>query len=134
LPLNPRKEALNDPPAFLPTQSAAVLRLALLVGTVRRNHLRALGAHHRVQSIAVVRFIADQVLRLRFDHVEVEGQLHEPDLMMVRGVRGHRQRQAVTIDDCHDIHAFFRVASARSRRRRPSPKQTWHQCSTPIHR
>ena len=60
----------------------------------------------RVELIAVVRVVADQVLRLRFDHVEVESQLHERHLVMVRRVRGHRQRQAVTIHNRHDFHAF----------------------------
>src|SRR5882757_3341216 len=37
LPLNPRKEALDDPAPLIPTQSAAVLGFVFLVGAVRRN-------------------------------------------------------------------------------------------------
>ena len=107
LPLNPCKEAFDDPAALVLTQSPTVPRLALgAVRLVQRKHLCALGAHGRVERIAVIRLIADQVLRPRLDHVKVEGQLHERDLMMVRGVRGHRQRQTVTIDNRHDFHAF----------------------------
>jgi hypothetical protein len=35
-----------------------------------------------IQRIAVVGAITDQILRLGFDHVEVEAQLHQADFMM----------------------------------------------------
>lgn len=79
MPLNPLKEALDDPSALVPTQSATVLRLAFSGRSVRRNHFCALGPHLPVELIAVIRFVADQVLRLRFDHVKVECQLNERD-------------------------------------------------------
>jgi hypothetical protein len=42
------------------------------VGTVRRDHLDAILSQRLVQWIAVIGAIANQVLRLGFDHVEVE--------------------------------------------------------------
>src|SRR5580658_8562836 len=54
LPLNPRKEALDGPAALVPTQSSTVLRLALFVGAVRRDHFRSLLAHRLIKLIAVV--------------------------------------------------------------------------------
>jgi len=111
--LNPGEEALDNPAALVATQPPPVFGLALdAVGLVRGDHLHALRTQLLIERIAVVRFIADQVLRLCLDHVEVKGQLHERDFMMVRGVRSHRQRQAVTIDNRHDFHAFS--ASRRS--------------------
>ena len=77
LPLNPGKEALDDPSPLVTTQSAPILGGRLSVGTMRRNHLNALVAHGLVERIAVVRVVADQVLRLCFDHVKVEAQLYE---------------------------------------------------------
>jgi hypothetical protein len=39
---------------------------------MRRDHLDAFLSELRIQRIAVISAIADQVFRLRFDHVEVE--------------------------------------------------------------
>src|SRR5262249_51166415 len=80
LPLNPRKEALDNPAALIAAQPPSVLRLAFdAVGLVRSDHLSALLAQLLIEWIAVVRAIADQVLRSCFDHVKVERQLHEGD-------------------------------------------------------
>ena len=59
-----------------------------------------------VERVAVVGTVADEVLRLGFDHVEVEAQLDQAHFVMVRGVRTDRERQAVAIHDRHDFHAF----------------------------
>src|SRR5579863_1787741 len=85
-------EEFGWPPGLVAAQPPSVLRLALgvAIATVRGNHLGALLSQLLVQLIAVVGFVADQVLRLRLDHVEVEGQLHERDLVMVRCVSRDR--------------------------------------------
>ena len=87
-------------------QPPAVLSLALAARLVRRNHFDALFAQLLVEPIAVVGLVANQVLGLRLDHVEVERQLHQRDLVVVRRVRRDRQRQSVAIDYRHDFHAF----------------------------
>jgi hypothetical protein len=48
---------------------------------VRGNHLNAFISKLRIEWIAV---ISDQGLRLRLDHVEIETQLHQRDLVIVR--------------------------------------------------
>jgi hypothetical protein len=76
LPLNPGEEPLDDPASFVAAQPSTVRGLvADAIGTVRRDHLRALFAQCRVEFVTVIRAVADQILRLRFDHVEVEGQM-----------------------------------------------------------
>src|SRR5690606_29288571 len=113
LPLDPGAEALRDPATLGPPKSATVLGLRLLaVGFVWRDQLDALFTKLRIQWIAVVRLVADQDLRLCLDHVEVEGQLYERHFMMVRRVRGDRQRQALAIHNCHDFHAFSALCRA----------------------
>ena len=48
---------------------------------MRGNHLNAFISKLRIEWIAV---ISDQGLRLRLDHVEIETQLHQRDLVIVR--------------------------------------------------
>lgn len=60
--------------------------LRFFVGTARRNHLSALGMHGRVERIAVVRLLADQDLRLRFNRVKIAGQLHKRGFTATFGV------------------------------------------------
>jgi hypothetical protein len=64
--------------------------------------------------------VADQVLRLRLYHVEIETQLHQGYFMMARRMRTHLQRQAAAIDDGHDLAALARarVANLRAAARR----------------
>src|SRR6516164_5015923 len=50
---------------------------------MRRDHLDAVSPELLVQRIAVIGTIADQVLRLGLDHVEVKAQLHQTDLAIV---------------------------------------------------
>jgi hypothetical protein len=42
------------------------------VALMRRDHLDAVFSQVRIQRIAVIGAIADQVFRLGFDHVEIE--------------------------------------------------------------
>lgn len=53
------------------------------VGFVWRVHLDTFLVKLGVQWIAVIHAVADQILRLRVNRVEAEGQLHERDFMMV---------------------------------------------------
>ena len=80
---------------------------------MRGDHLDALRTQLLIELIAVVGFVADEVVGLGLDHVEVEAELHQADFVMVRGMRADRQRQAVAIDNCHDFQAFaaFRRAN-----------------------
>src|SRR5215510_8435714 len=73
---------------------------------MRRDHLVCVLLLVIKEWIAVVGAIADQILRLGLDHVEVEAQLYQPNLVVIGGMRADRERQSMTIHDCHDFHAF----------------------------
>ena len=73
---------------------------------MRRNHLDAVAAQLLIQWIAVVSAIADEVLWLGLDHVEVETELNQTHFVVVGRMRTDRERQAVAIDNCHDFQAL----------------------------
>src|SRR5215471_10242860 len=64
---------------------------------MRRDHLDAVLAQLLIEWIAVVGAIADQILRLGLDHVEVEAQLYQPNFVVIGGMRADRERQSMTI-------------------------------------
>ena len=84
--LQPGKEPFDEPASLIAPQPPAVLGLVPLepVVAMRGNHLDAVALKLRVERVAVIRAIANQVLGLRFDHVELEAQLHERDLVVIR--------------------------------------------------
>src|SRR4030095_8503329 len=91
LPLDPGEEALNEPAAHIAGETASILRRQLAaIGAVWRDHLDAVSTQLLIQRIAIVGAITDQILRLCFDHVEVEAQLHQADFMMVSRMRAYR--------------------------------------------
>ena len=107
LPLNPGEESLDDPTPLVTTQPRTVLsRLANAIGSVRCDYLVVMLATLCIQFVAVVRAIANQIFQSRLDHVEVERQLDQRDLVVIGPMRRDRERQAVTVDDRHDVHAF----------------------------
>ena len=107
LPLYPGEEAFDQPASHITAQPSSILRGRLAaIGAVRRDHLDAVVAQLLIERIAVIGAIADQILGLGFDHVEVEAQLHQADFMMVRRVRADRERQSMAIHNRHDFHAF----------------------------
>src|SRR3954452_16463764 len=73
---------------------------------MRRDHLNALLAQFFVQPIAIVSAVADEVLRLGLDHVEVEAELYQTHFVMVRGMCAHRNRQGMAVYNRHDFQAF----------------------------
>src|SRR5262249_44148832 len=72
LPLNPSKEALHEPASHIAAQPSPILRGRLAsVAAMRRDHLDAVLAQLLIEWIAIVGAIANQILRLGLDHVEV---------------------------------------------------------------
>src|SRR6516164_5646611 len=118
LPLNPSKEALHEPASHIAAQPSSILRgRPASVAAMRRDHLDAVLAQLLIEWIAVVGAIADQILGLGLDHVEVEAQLYQPNFVVIGGMRADRERQSMTIHDCHDFHAFSAL-------RRSDPRPT----------
>src|SRR5262249_48705109 len=73
LPLNPGEEALDEPASHVAALPSPILRGRFAsVAPMRRDDLDAVLSQLRIQRIAVICAIADQVFRLGFDHVEVE--------------------------------------------------------------
>src|SRR5215472_10801521 len=73
LPLDPGEEALDEPAPRVTAEPSSILRERLsAIGAMRCNHLDALSSQLLVQRVAVVGAVTDQILRLGFDHVEVE--------------------------------------------------------------
>jgi hypothetical protein len=63
--LQPRKQALHFPAPLVTSQLPTILRLRLLAITfVRRNHFNVEGRQVSIQGVRVIRFIANQALRL----------------------------------------------------------------------
>ncbi|HSF67721.1 MAG TPA: hypothetical protein VLA67_09885 [Nitrospiraceae bacterium] len=111
-PLEPRKEPFDEPAALVPASVAPVLGLEFPSRPVRRDQVHAVLLEVIIESVAVIRAIANELLRLGLQHVEVETELHQGDLMMIGGMRTDRERQPVSIDNRQDFHALatFREA------------------------
>ena len=81
MPLNPGKEPFHQPAPFITTQSSTILCSGLHpIAAMWCDHLNAFLAQFFIQLVTVVGAITNQVFRLRFDHVELEAQLHQGDL------------------------------------------------------
>ena len=62
VPLNPGKEALDEPASGVSAEAATILRLGFAsVRTVRRDHLDAIPAQFLIQRIAIVGAISNQI-------------------------------------------------------------------------
>src|SRR6516165_10095507 len=73
---------------------------------MRRNHFDAVAAQLLIQWIAVVSAIADEVLRLGLEHVEVETELNQTHFVVVGRMRTDRERLAMAIHNRHDFQAL----------------------------
>jgi len=89
LPLQPGKEAFDDPAAGVASKRPTVLGLELAIAPVRRDQFDALFGKRGVQLVAIVGAVTDQVVGFGLDHVEIEAQLHQRDLVMVGGMGAH---------------------------------------------
>ena len=93
LPLYPGEETLDEPASHIAAQPSSILRRRRhAIGAVWRDHLDTISSQFLVERIAVIGPVADQVIRLGFDHVEIEAQLHQANLMVVGSMRADRKR------------------------------------------
>src|SRR6516164_9753755 len=91
---------------------------------MRRNHLDAVAAQLLIEWIAVVSAIADEVLWLGLDHVEVETELNQTHFVVVGRMRTDRERQAMAIHHRHDFWARTKLKSrAALVRSAPKPRR-----------
>src|SRR2546430_12681473 len=79
------------------SQPTPVLRFAFAIGAMRRNHLHAFAPKLLVERIAVIRAIADQVLRLRLRSEEHTSELQSQSnlvcrLLLEKKKNYHKQR------------------------------------------
>ncbi len=81
--LKPRKESLDPPATSHATKRTAILSLrALAIAAVMSDQLDyALLSQALIQSVAVVRPVADQAIRGSLEKPVVDRLLHEGDLM-----------------------------------------------------
>lgn len=106
LSMKPGPEALGEPTSVVATEGTTVPSLAhRAVLPMRRDHLHALVRQSGIKLVTFVHLVADELLGLGIDHVEVEGQLDQRDLVVIGEVRRDRERQSVAIHDSHDSHA-----------------------------
>lgn len=114
LQLQPREELFNQPASLIATQATSVMGEAVrtAITAMRRNHLDPVFRQLSVRHVTVVRLGTDQVLRLRFDHVELEAQLHQRYVVVICCMCADRQRQTVLIENSHNCHIL--TASRRT--------------------
>lgn len=91
---------------------AAVLCLELSGGAVWRNPVHPVLLEFRIKLIAVIRTIADEMLRLGFQPVEVETELHQRDLMMRGRMRTHGERESLPPGELRDRSQFVVKATS----------------------
>lgn len=59
-----------------------------------------------IEAVAVIRAIADEMLGLGLQHVEVEAELHQGDLMMVGQMGTDGEGQPMPINNRDNLHAL----------------------------
>ena len=106
LPLEPRKEPFDEPAALVPAQAAAVLGFEFPSGPVRRDQVHPVLLEVIIEPVAVIGAIANEVLGLGLQHIEVETELDQCDLMMIGRVRTDGEWQPMAIHNREDLHAF----------------------------
>lgn len=87
LPLEPGKEPFDEPAALIATEGTAILGLEFAGGSMRGNQIHPVLLEVIIEPITVIRPIANEMLGLGLQHVEVETELHQRDLMMIGRMR-----------------------------------------------
>lgn len=79
---------------------------------MRRDQVHTILVEVGIEAIAVIRPIPDEMLGLGLEHVEVETELHQGDLMMIRRMCAHGEGQTVPIHNRQDFHALAALREA----------------------
>jgi hypothetical protein len=110
------------PPAVAP-QLAAVLALDLPGREVRRDHLDARGREFRVERIAVICTVADELLRELLDEPRVQRVDDELRFMSLTTRNPNGDRKAMAVCHCHDLGRL--AAASFSNERTPLFAPAW---------
>jgi hypothetical protein len=112
LPLEPGKEAFDEPATFIPAYVTPILGLEFARGAMGRNTVDAILLEVVIEAIAVIRPIANEMLGFRLQHVEVETELDQGHFMMIRRMPTDGEGESVPIHTRKNLHAFpaFREA------------------------
>lgn len=106
LPLQPGKEALDEPTTLIASQLTAILSLQLPRGPMRGDHVDAVPLEIVIDPLTVIRAITTEMLGLGFEHGEIETELDQRDLMMIRRMRTHEEEQSMPIHHRQNLHAL----------------------------
>ena len=100
--VQPREEAFNDPAPLVAAQGASILRRrAHAIRSMRRDQLdpEFLG-QVRIQRVAVIRFVADQLRGVVGDEPVLERRRDEPGFPGRSAGHVHGERKTAAVDDC----------------------------------
>lgn len=106
--LQPGDRALDGLSSLAATQRSTILSLVLgeSIRSMRRDEFDAALGEDLVERIAIVGIVADDTVGQRFRNHEVEELLCEMTFGAIRESRVDRRREAVSIEQDHDLHAF----------------------------
>lgn len=102
----PGEKTLDFPATLVASKSAPVLPLMLAIGKVRRDQPHEVRLERRRELFRVVGFVADEPFWTEPTRDLAEGLLGESALGGRSAVDGSGQRNAVSVDNCHDLGAF----------------------------
>lgn len=104
--VQPSEEALDFPAALVATECPPVLPLRFSVGEMRRDEIYEVGFERFGEAARVVGFVADELFWAEPAGDFLEGFFGESALSGRCAVDGKGQRNAVTVDNCHDLGAL----------------------------
>ena len=105
--LHPGKDAFDFPAAAIATQRASVLRLALAVGSVGRDHLDPIFLGQRqIQRIRIVGLVADQFFGQLIEEASGQNSFHKFALGRRSAFDSNGERKTITRGDSDDLGAL----------------------------
>ena len=106
--LQPSKEPLNFPAAFVSPQRSAVLgRPFAAIGPMRSNHLHVtFGSQPPVQLVAVIGLVTHQTLRQFVQEASVQRSIDQGHFMWASAGRANGERKTFSVCKAHDFGPF----------------------------
>lgn len=104
--LQPGKEAFDFPAAFIAAQGPSILREVDPIRPMRRDELDPAGGQSLIESVAVIRGVADQALGVVGEKARVQRLLDELRFVRRRGGDGNGDRKTSAVCNGHDLGPF----------------------------